>query len=280
MSKKRKKKMNIQSDSATSSPSSEKKEQEKKFPQKTYKRFTYAFPVIFFVASIVSVFICFPSFWKCNNKYENKYANQSLIIIDTLGQKFFVGESNPILMSEKSSIILNEDSVEIGDSILSLLNDYYLTPDSIENCYVSYQIDAVKGKDSISIATVKKDLILCSNNNTHVLYAREGERFLMREKIEKKDSVCILFNNEEYWTKTTNETTRKRSTVKTEVLAISNVSFQEYERIPFKVKYCILDSAEKKVALKFDFGGENDAEDDSLNNTSIRIYHIYGDMSL
>lgn len=226
----------------------------------TRQRFIYFIPIVLFFFTLASVVIWLPSFFEKESSY---YVKKSLVICDTTNNYHFLGTGNKVSIKNRT-LILNEDSCEIGDSLLTILYSQYLSKQTVNQPAIIIKDDTDKySHDSLIIAEIKQDLKICSKNNGKLLYSRGKERFLVNN--QSFDSITLRFNNIDF--------TVHSSAVKLDTIPVSN-----YQSLPFELMFAFIDKDNNRIAIRFN--RIDTKEDTASQKAFISIFPIYGNKLL
>lgn len=187
------------------------------------KEFTrkYKFIILFAIFSIVILgvvasIILLP--W--GKTGEKLYVKRATIIVDTAGVSHFLGINNEIILEKGSVLIHRDDTLEIGDSVVDILYEKQLV-DNSGNLDESFSL--IQDSDTVIVAELQSDMKLTNEVYNIPLYARKGERFLVKEQ---KDSLRLLYDDKEY--------AADKSKLKFDTILKA-----KYNDIPFVIEYFI-----------------------------------------
>lgn len=189
-------------------------------------------------AVLLAAFVIYTLYSSLLKRDKIYYAKESLVIRDTAGINHYIGKGNKVAIVENRTLILQSDTVEIGDSLTKLVAKEYLIDQPEDDCYQFIKNEDIY-KDTFVVAEVKKDLALCSINKGNMLYVREKERFLVKDSMENADSVSLLFNDKEFL-------------VSTDVLKFDSISQNVIDSFlnDFNALFVIRDKAKQQFAIR------------------------------
>lgn len=221
----------------------------------------YSIPVVLLAAFVLTSL--YSALFKSDKVF---FAKKPIVIVDTANCSHYIGAGNQVSIVNNATLILQNDTIETGDSLIALIcNQYMSNKEDPPTTFFANKEEINNEKDSVIVAVVKKDLALRSKDNKDILYARAGERFLYRDSVERGDTVSILFNEIVFRTKAGE-------------LKLDTISTADYNSmsVPFELTFAIRDNNKQQFAVRTKPLKENET-DDSIGNTSFSVYPINKD---
>ena len=223
--------------------------------------------ILLFLASIISLLGWLPTLLKGQEDY---HSNKTFILQDdSKGMTYYIGKGNKVSIFKDHSLILQNDTLEVGDSICHLLHERRcLNTVSSQKDYSLIKKETIT-KDRMIVASILNDAEIWASDKRKVLFARSGEHFIVNSDNEKKDTIQLTYNGESFY-------------LKSSEAKLDTISAAEYTEIPFKLDYAIQDRDKSILAIRLNRITDNKSpQTDSLQNSNtISIYPLYGDKLL